>query len=159
MVYVAAAKIKTYYTNLVIDNDKSIITTAKLDDLIATEEAIFNSFLSKLGYETVPLTAATDLLMARKYIEWRVVCEVDGILRESDLDTAFDFKRNLCKKAKDLYDKLKSNEIIFSEWASGGSVAFANNVDTKGNKVDPYFTIDRINRDISFVGESETDND
>jgi len=151
--YTASTNIPNYYTNLDLSAG-NIMTTAKVDAMITNHEAVYNAILQTMGYETVPLTDPGDKAVSKQYIEWRVVCEVDRVLRESDKDTVFDFKRNLCKEADKMLSKIMDGTLEFSEMRGEDPAIEFNNIDSNGNVVEPWFKAQNINDQLGILSSS-----
>jgi len=147
--YTSCDNITNYYTNLDLTFG-NIMTKPKIDDFIDNNEAVFNMTLRKLGQETIPMTDDQDIAVAKQYIEWRVVCELDGVLRETDQDSTFDYKRNYCKKADQMLKDIMSGLLEFSEMSDSDSPNMFNNIDSEGKEVKPFFKIENIREQLSI---------
>ncbi len=150
--YTTVANVAKYYRDLEYSASDSYITSGDIDMFIEDESAYIDAKIR--GKYTLPISGDDDLRILKKIVEWRVVYEIDGILRENDQEGAMNFKRNTRKKADDMLMQLIKGTMKLT--SSRKSVAKIGSTDSKGNTVEPYFSLDKAkSKTNGMIGDTE----
>lgn len=114
MPYTTKEDIESYYLEGLYkdseDNDNAI-TETEADKFIDEQTAVINLVIGKKYI--LPIDNANDLIYLKLVNDKLVVCQIDKILRTwaNDDESEFVRKRNYCKEAKEMLDKIMNGEI------------------------------------------------
>jgi phage gp36-like protein len=146
MAYTTAADIQKYFNGLAyVDSEgtDNNISEANVDQFIDEQSSIIDLTLSKKY--TLPISDATDLNYLKIVCDKLVVCQIDKIMRTFAMDDEAQFmrRRNYCKEAQEMLDKLMSGEISlsatqksFSALKYNKKTVYDNDCECRQNEVD-----------------------
>ena len=114
MAYTTAADILEYYNGLAYTDSEGSdnnISEADAVQFIDEQTAIIDLTIGKKY--TLPITDSSDLIYLKLVCDKLVVCQMDKTLRSYAMDDESEFmrKRNYCKDAKEMIDKILNGEI------------------------------------------------
>jgi phage gp36-like protein len=114
MAYTTKEDILSYYNGLTYkdsEGDDNDITETEADKFIDEQKTVIDLVIGKKYI--LPIIDANDLTYLKLVNDKLVVCQIDKILRTwaADDESEFVRKRNYCKEAKEMLDKIMNGEI------------------------------------------------
>jgi hypothetical protein len=114
MAYTTADDILKYFNGLTYTDNEGIDNNISSSDVsqFIDEQSVVIDMKIKKKYE-LPITNANDLTYLKLVCDKLVVCQIDKTLRSyaSEEDSNMTRRRNYCKEAKEMLDKLISGTI------------------------------------------------